>query len=116
MITAMNHCYDKSGNNAVGVTSNARLEGQGIAGIQKYASQASIHGNDQVSLSSPPLYGTILSVNYDPSRLFLHFSLDAKRHTRSTDRLEVPLAHWRLRSGVQLSPALHLRLRTSASR
>jgi hypothetical protein len=66
--------------------------------------------------SPRPLRGTVLSIIYDPSWLFLHFSLDAKRHTRSIDRLEVPSVHWRLQTGARLLPALHLRLRTSASR
>ena len=35
-------------------------------------------------LSPFPFRRAILSVSHDPSRLVLYFSLDAKRHTRST--------------------------------
>jgi len=52
LVTAMNHRYDKSGNAVVGVTSRACIDRQSVAGIQKYASQASIHGIDQDSLST----------------------------------------------------------------
>jgi hypothetical protein len=55
-------------------------------------------------------------VAFDDEVLVPIFLLYAKRRTRSIDRDEVPLVHWRLRSGVWRSPELHLRLRTFASR
>src|SRR5208282_4270211 len=47
------------------------------------------------------------------SRPFLYLSLDAKRHTKSIDKPEVPSAHLPSQSGARLSPELHLHLCTS---
>ena len=44
----------------------------------------------------------------DPFQFFPHFSSGARSRTRSIDRPADPSAHWPLRSGVRLSPALRL--------
>jgi len=47
----MKHGYDKSENEAAGVTSNARLQGQSVASNTKYAEQSPIRRNAQGCLS-----------------------------------------------------------------
>jgi hypothetical protein len=50
-VTAEEERYDLSRAVALDVTNEACTGVQSVAGIQKYASQVSIHGNDHVSLS-----------------------------------------------------------------